>query len=576
MHVSNAHPPYLDLRDIRPALRVIQAVRFAVQAARFIRESGFGTFRTITYADSRDRVFGISATPMLFPATQKTIERIGPLIVRLEDRRFWAHRGVDPLALVRAFIRNMRSLRIREGGSTLTQQLVRNVFIYPHRSILRKGLEILLALCVERNLTKEEILLAYCNLVYLGPGVRGFEAALRLYHRKTSATATVAEIHSVLGCLRRPMRSSPLVNLAAYRARADQVSTFLGAPDTRQVLSTPVQLGSRRKPRLDNIVSEELARERAWQLRRTDIRRANLTIQSEVQNALICSLRQAARDPSVDSVAGVVMCVKSGEIVAEGGLKDGADASFSTAFFGRLQPASTFKPFVLLEALEQGVALESCWDSSPFSWYSREFESGVWKIRNFNHRYFGDVSLAHALVVSDNTVFARLTHRIGVGNALKRLRAFELISERDVNASCVLGAVTDGISLVRLARAYAALATSGKLPVPHIVRSVDVGSALPISRATPVPLNIAVSAAALSKLDSALQLSGIRRGRREIRGKSGSAGRGNLYAGYDNDFSYAVWVGFRGIRPEWWNKGIKAKSILERVLDGISRRTLSI
>lgn len=568
--------PFLDLRRVPRGLRVITSFRFVRVACRFLEDVGLQTRQTIIYKGCNSQPIGISPWPVTFPATSHTVLRIAPVLLKLEDRRFFRHRGIDWIALIRALLKNVIAFGIREGGSTLTQQLVRNTFVYPSRSPIRKFVECFLAHRIERIFTKDAILQAYCSLVFLGPGVRGVEAALRLYHRKTSTSASDGEITALVGCLRMPMRTSPFVDSEAYQRRATQIDQFLGrrraarAPEDRSL----VTFKKIQKARLAAIVDAEMRPYLECDGRLPhDIQRVHLTLNPEIQGALDYTCRAASFDVDVAAVAGVIVRSGTGEVLAESSYAEGRETQHSPTFAGTIQPGSLFKPFVLLEALEQGYCADYRLESKPFIWRSSEFPTGSWFVRNYNHIYRGEINLAEALAFSDNAVFARLTQILGIESVAARLMEFGLVDSSASNPSMALGAVRGGVSLVQICKAYAGLATGGVLHEPHLLRGVEFADQSLAPRWRTQPRGALCSYSSLLALRMALCASGIRVGTSVTPGKSGTAGTSNLFAAYDDAMSYAIWVGFRRTRPEWWSKGLSAKSVLGRVLDGLAGRT---
>jgi penicillin-binding protein 1A len=533
---------------------------------------------SIIYKDVDSIAIGISPWPMTFPVQQETVERLGPIVVQLEDRRFWNHTGIDWFSLARAICQNFLALRIVQGAGTLTQQLVRNTFVYPDRSFARKIVEMVLARRIERLLSKEEIIKAYCGLVHLGPGVRGFDAALRIYHRKPISQATDNELRATTGCLRTPMLTSPLVNKTAYAARAIQVNRFLqkSEPDNVGAALNPVYIHRLKQLRLARLVDKELADTYGSKaLIPRDIRHIHLALCGKHQGALSSALKQAFDDSNVESAAGLIIDSKTGRVLAEMALQNGERSEHSPSFTGTIQPGSTFKAIVLLEALEQGLSEKTLIESMPFQWRARGFPNGVWRVRNYRHQYRGLCSIEDALIHSDNTVFARLIQMLGTENVIRRLASFDLLGPKDCHPSAGLGAVTDGISLSRLARAFAALSTGNLPPPPNFIRGIEFYDGT-LTLPKEMLLGNAYSLRSLSRLDSILSRSGFTAGGRQVRGKSGTAGRNSVYVGYDDNLSYALWVGFRKVRSEWWAKGAQAKTVLEKVLDSLSGRNFTV
>lgn len=368
------------------------------------------------------------------------------------------------------------------------------------------------------------------------------------------------------------MRTSPLVDIDAYRCRAAQMSRFLGSPEAkpRDMLRVPVSTYPLRKPRLTRIAEREI-RELTGLERPPDIRCLHVTIDAGMQRTLDEMCRAASAESNVQAVAATFIRTGTSEVVAESNFVGGQEAESSAAFLGTIQPGSTYKPFVLLEALEQGLDAHTELPSAPFVWRSGSFANGAWNVRSFDHVYRGEINLERALVLSDNTVFARLVQLLGTDHVLRRLAQFGLVGEDESNPSVALGSTRTGISLIALSRAYACLSQRGVMADPYIVRGIEFedGSLLPRVRKRALVTNASI--ASLNVLDRILLQSGI--ARKNIRGKTGTSASGSLFAGYDDALSYAVWIGFRSARSEWWSKGLRAKGFLERTLDRMAGRS---
>lgn len=559
-------PPYLDLRGKPLFLKLLMACKFIPKAASFIKKYGLGIRRSIVYLSKTSTPIGVSPWAMAYPTSEELMRNVSTYIVSLEDKRFWSHSGIDYRSLLRAVIMNIKAGKIVQGGSTITQQLVRNSLVYPCRSPIRKIVECVLALKIEKVFSKKEILLAYCNSVYFGPGVRGVEAAVRCYYRIDGRRASIGELVSTLSCLRTPMSTSPLVNSAAYSDRALKIlNRFSDIQRTYVKTPNPIRTQSLKKSRFSYISDHEIAAKSSLS---NSINRVHLNLNTRFQKHLEISLREAfLYDSEIESTAGVILEVDTGRVVAEGSYVNGIETTFSPTFNGTIQGGSTYKPFILLEALDQGLPKEMVFESSPFEWTSSRFEEGVWRVRNYRSSYQGHCSLEQALKISDNTVYARLVQILGTEKVASRLRSFGLIGETESNPSAVLGSSKSGISLAKLARAYAALATGSLPPTPSLVRIVEYDDAtfdrLSESKSTFLNLDS-------QHLD---QIARIIRLNASQSGKSGTSGRSSLFGAYDEKYSYAIWAGFRKIPHEHWHKGVTAKNILEKMLDKIDKRT---
>ena len=570
--------PYLDLRKVATPFKPLIALYFSFCARKAIKERGLLARRTIYYRASDFSLLGTSPWPLTIPMSASAIHKFSTIVMRLEDKRFLRRRGSDWRALCRAALENVKVGRVVQGASTITHQLVRNTFVFPDRSISRKLLEWSVGSFVDRHFSKTQILDAYCRNVALGPGIRGFGAAARVYHRRTPDALSNYEVAAIAGCLRTPSVTSPLSSIAAYTDRARQIAVRTGVEGglIPPGHSTPLlRTAVFRRPRLGKQVDREL--QLIFSRRASippDIRAVQVTIVPELQMHLDSAVRIASRDSLVSAAAGVVMDAKTGAILAESAFGNGMQSHFSPTYDGVIQAGSTAKPFVFLAALEAGIDPAVRLMSSPFTWNDAQFEGGAWRVRNYGHLYSGALSLTDALVQSDNTVFARLVQVLGVRKALRRLADVGLTATEDRNPSAALGSAGPGVSLSSLSRAYAALANGGSLVTPHVVRGIERDckarrDAYDYSRHV---TTLALDENAVRSLDIALRRNGFSLGGRQIRGKSGTTRLASLYAAYDDELSYAIWIGFRSTQPEHWNKGLRARSVLERAVDGMFGR----
>jgi len=569
--------PYLDLRKSNWFNRFPNACGFIVRATRHIRLQGLGIRKSIVYLCRDSRVIGISPWPITFPTNDLTVSRCAPFLTQFEDKRFWSHHGIDFYAICRAMFANIRAMRIVQGGSTITQQLVRNLFVYPNRSILRKFVEWILAVYIEKRFTKLDILRAYCGVVYLGPRIKGIDSALRFYHRKTIVNATETEIISVLSCLRTPMKTSPHVSVEQYVSRSKKLAKFVGVDVSRnEIRPVPINIDGLLKERVSNMVDREIMTYSSCAKIDFEIKRAHLTLSKKHQSNLTLAIKSAFGDPFVEAAAGVIVDVETGDIVAESSFANKRESPFSPATSGAIQAGSTCKPFILLEAIEQGLSVETKLESAPFEWHSPEFSNGVWRVRNYKNQYWGLSSIKQGLVNSDNTVYARLVQLLGTNQVAARLKSFGLIGSDEFHPSSVLGASKNGVSLIQIARAYAGLSSGCLPPKSKLVRAIEYNDGFLDRMPIGYPLSLGISFGSQALIRKILRLNMFAPHGSRLSGKSGTVGKNSVFAAYDDKYSYAIWVGFRGIRPEFWDKGITARSILSRFLDSIDGRITSI
>jgi penicillin-binding protein 1A len=393
--------------------------------------------------------------------------------VAIEDRRFYTHYGFDPIGLARAMVTNIRAGGSVQGGSTLTQQLAKNLFLSPERSIERKIQELILSVWLETKFSKQDIMELYLNRVYFGSGAYGIEAAAQRYFNKPAAHVTLAEAAMLAGLVKAPSRLAPTRDRAAAEARAQLVlaamadERFITQQDAARALTVSAAIA---KPRpegsagyvadwvmdqLDGLVG---AVEKDVQVD-TSI---DPVLQAEAEQALVNGLDQKGPGLGVDQGAIVVMDPQGGVKALVGG-RSYAQSQFNRAVNARRQPGSTFKPIVYLTALERGMTPETIRDDAPV-------KLGNWSPENFDHKFRGPVTLTQALATSLNTVAVRLGTEVGPGNVAAMARRLGIQSPLEANASIALG--TSAVSPLEMATAFTPFANGGYGIQAHVIRRI--------------------------------------------------------------------------------------------------------
>ena len=394
-------------------------------------------------------------------------------VVAIEDRRFFSHFGVDPIGLARAMVRNVMERRLVQGGSTLTQQLAKNLFLTPERTIGRKVQEVLLAFWLERSYSKQQILEMYLNRVYFGAGAYGVESAARRYFGRSARDVSLPEAALLAGLLRAPSRLSPNRDPQAAERRAQLV---LAVMRDQELVSDGEMTAALAQPRprasrywsgahhyVADAVMEELP-DLVGEVRRDLI--VDTTIDLSLQKAAEAAIRKAIADKGADhdvSQGAFVAMDMSGAVRALVGGADYERSQFDRATQARRQPGSAFKPFVYLTALGQGAAPTSVRNDAPI-------RIGDWSPDNYRGRYHGAVTLETALAKSLNSVAVQLIMEAGPGNVARTARRMGIQSTLAANASLALG--TSEVTLKELTAAYLPFATGGYRAEPHLVRRV--------------------------------------------------------------------------------------------------------
>ena len=399
-------------------------------------------------------------------------------IVATEDRRFFDHSGFDPVALVRAVIANVRAGRVRQGGSTLTQQLAKNIFLKPDRTLRRKVQELLLAFWLEANFSKEQIFTLYINRVYLGSGAYGVDAAARRYFGKPATKISLHEAAVIAGLLKAPSRYSPLRSRKAAEARARVVlgtmiaADFLDAPTARKIgaqrLRVAGRSGHRRTARyftdwaLDR-VNGFVGRVQSDLVVRTTM---DARLQSLAESRLRDALKRHGSKRNI-SQAALVSMSPTGAVRALVGGRDYASSQYNRAFQARRQPGSAFKLFVYLAAMENGMSAQDQLIDGPL-------KIGKWRPRNYGGGYDGTVTLKDAMARSINTVAVQVSERVGRQKVIDAARRLGITSPLKSHPSLALGA--SEVSLVELTSAYGVIANGGIAVWPHAITEIRTRS----------------------------------------------------------------------------------------------------
>lgn len=519
------------------------------------------------------------------------LEEVPPLLVRaivtIEDQRFFEHSGIDPIGIVRAALANLRQRRVVQGGSTLTQQLMKNFFLSEERTFRRKLQEALMALIVERRYSKDEILENYLNEIYLGQsgvqGIFGVWEASQFYFARPPQELSVAEMALLAALIRAPNRYSPYRNPELAKERRDLVLRLLAESGgiTVQQYSAAVTEPLRTvnpKPRRNaapyfvDFLREELNRHYPPDTLTSEGLRVftsfDVQLQQVAEQAIRTGLQRLEKlHPKLAAEAGqplqaalLAIQPQNGEIKAMVGGRSYAESQFNRTVQARRQPGSVFKPFVYLAAFERTAASGEPLDAmtrledAPFAW---EYDSKVWTPANYKDQYLGSVTVRTALELSLNAATARLAHRIGLDPIRDLTRRMGIAGPLPPYPSIVLGALET--SPFEVAQAYAVFANGGLRATPRAIKRVLGENGLPIE-SRPVQIERVVSPESAYLVTRLLQGAidrGTGRGAREMgftrpaAGKTGTTNeeRDAWFAGFTPDLLTVVWVGFDHDRP---------------------------
>src|ERR1700730_17207033 len=403
-------------------------------------------------------------------------------VIATEDRRFFSHFGVDPIGLMRAAFTDLRAGHVVQGGSTITQQLAKILFLTPERSLSRKIRETLLALWLERRFAKDQILEIYLNRVYLGAGTYGVDAAAHRYFGKSAAKLTLFESAVIAGLLKAPTRFSPANGRDKAVARAAQVldnmvgAGFIGTADAtaaeRQgsALAVVGRPGSRYFADwvADQIREFAGAGDRDVTIRTTLDPRLQAAAEAAIADVLV---RSGAKNAV--SQGALVALSPDGAVRAMVGGRDYGKSQFNRAPQAQRQPGSAFKPFVYLAGLEAGLRPSDHFLDAPI-------RVGDWQPHNYTNRYQGDMTMAEGLAQSINTIAVQVAERAGIARVIATANRLGITSDLAKDASIALG--TNEVNLLELVSAYAPFANGGIGVLPYGISEIRDSDGHPVYR----------------------------------------------------------------------------------------------
>jgi penicillin-binding protein 1A len=386
-------------------------------------------------------------------------------VVAVEDRRFWHHSGIDLIGLLRAAWVNVTAGRVVQGGSTLTQQVAKTLFLTNARTTKRKVQELLLTLWLERHFTKQEILEIYLNRVYLGAGTWGMDAAARTYFNVSARRVTLAQAAVLAGLPRAPSRFNPRANPGAALARGKEVLAAMvdsGAITAAQAQDAAARIAFPPSPVAPGWFADWIAEQSQSVLAPDEDAVLRTTLdnrdQSVAEARLAALLDGAGMAADVGEGAVVILDAASGAVRAMVGGRNFRDGPFNRSVLARRQPGSAFKPFVWLTALETGMTPDDTVLDAPI-------RIGSWSPVDFDRRYLGEITLEEALAQSINTAAVRLLVHSGGAKAVAATAARLGIADRlPKEASLALG--TGEVGLLELTAAYAPFFNGGYRVVP--------------------------------------------------------------------------------------------------------------
>jgi len=491
--------------------------------------------------------------------------------VAIEDERFWEHDGVDPRAVARALVRNVDAGVVVEGGSTITQQYLKNVALTSEVSIDRKVEEAILAVRLEEGLTKEEILERYLNTVYLGAGSYGVGTAADRYFGVSVAELTLAQSALLAGLIQSPSSTDPRAHADAALGRRtvvldkmEQLGWITGA-DAESARNEPVVLAdptlSARDayPYFSEEVKRRLLDEPALgatvEERYDTLFKGGLAIHTTLDPRVQAAAEAAVADVTGDEApAAAIVAVdpRTGHVVALVGgddfySKTNPSAQFNLATQGRRQPGSAFKPFTLAAALDSGFALDNVVAGGQE--ITIPTPSGDWVVENYNGSVFPDLTLTEATVYSVNVVYAQLVDSVTPQRVADLATRVGITTELQPYHSLTLGA--QEVSVLEMASSFGTFATGGVHVEPTFVTRIEDAAGAQLLDSVPVvtqALETSVANAVTAALTEVVLRGTGQQARigRVVAGKTGTSQQHHdaWFVGYTPEISAAVWVGF--------------------------------
>ena len=479
-------------------------------------------------------------------------------VIAAEDKRFRRHVGIDPRGIARAMYVNFKAGRLVQGGSTITQQVAKNVFLTARRKLERKIKEVPMALALELKYSKDEILAVYLNRVYLGAGTFGFEAAAQRYFGKSAKVLTIAEAAMLAGLLRAPSALAPTNNLSRSQDRA---ATIVGLmrdqhritlAEAEKALAEPAALSSAAAARAGGAFAD-------WLMERGGEDRFLKLLEGadvEIETTFDPAIQRIAEDALADvfdrkvkkgslAQAAMVVMRPDGSIVAMVGGREKGAAQFNRATQAQRQPGSAFKPIVFAAALEAGASPEDVVEDRPITIRG-------WSPRNYNGKFRGPVTLTQALASSINTVAVRVSEQAGRDRVREMAKRMGLTSPIAPGPAIALG--TSEARLIEMTGVYAVIANGGYAVTPHGVRAIRLrGDKLPIDRGPEGPGERVLSEKTAGLLTHMMyQVVENGTGKRakltnwEAAGKTGTTQRARdaWFLGFTSEYVVGVWMGY--------------------------------
>lgn len=505
-------------------------------------------------------------------------EQMKQAIVVIEDDRFFEHSGVDVIGMGRALLADFFGGGLKEGGSTITQQYIKNTYVSNEPTVQRKLREAVYSYQLEQKWSKDEILTEYLNTIYFGDGAYGLQVAAIVYFNKPASSLTLPECALLAALPKSPLDYSPFTDPEAARQRRNLVlgkmlnKGMIGQEEYDQATAAPLPVEphpfgpeTTPAPYFVEYVKQQLIAQYGTATTFDGGLRVYTTIDLEKQAAAERSVASVLNQPDDPSAALVSLEPETSYIRAMVGGRDFSQQKFNVAVQGHRQPGSAFKPFVLAAAMNKGISPGTSFVSEP-KHFSLGAGGAVWDVANYDFLYLGRITLEKATVFSDNAVYAEVMMRVGPDSVAQVAHAAGIKTAFSVQPAIALGGLDTGVTPLELASAYGTFANGGKLvngtidfdgdgPDPiSIFRIEDAGGNV-IAHNTPVATQ-AIDPVIAYHVNSVLKTTAMNgNGRwsnigRPCAGKSGTTEShvDAWYSGYTPDLVTTVWIGYMAER----------------------------
>jgi penicillin-binding protein 1A len=488
-------------------------------------------------------------------------DHVKKAIIAIEDVRFYSHPGIDFIGIVRALLHDIRAGGMKQGGSTITQQLAKMLFLKPEKSIKRKVREAALSIKIEERYTKDEILGLYLNQAYFGTRAYGIEAASQAYFGKTTQELSIGEAALLASLPKAPSQYSPFKNFDKSRERRSVVlkemfkENFINREQYDAALKEPIPTRPHYRkyeaPYFIEILRHQLEQKYGNELYTAGYKihaTVDLKLQHAAEKALAAGIRNIEKrcKPGVQASL-LAIDLRTGHIKAMVGGFDFWKNQFNRATQAMRQPGSAFKPFVYVTALKAGMTSEDRITDSPISFRGNR-PGQIWSPKNYDGQYHGVVTLRTALARSLNAATVRLAGRVGIENVIQTAQELGISSDLQPYMPLALGA--SDVTLLELTHAYSVFA-AGKMMDLIAYERVENRDKITVEENLPIQTDVLeddivpelrIMLAAVVKEGTATRAKELKR---PVYGKTGTTNdyKDAWFIGFDNDLAVGVWVG---------------------------------